>query len=93
MTKVYLKYYGKISRCSYFIYMYVTKCLYNNTRNNKCRGMRDMEEHTPSGSGDSHACMGGLRATRYTPAGTRKVDASHGRVSRDKVYPYGHAQS
>ena len=26
-----------------------------------------------------------LRATRYTPSGTRKVNASHGRAARDKV--------
>ena len=31
--------------------------------------------------------MGALRATMYTPADTRKVNASHGRATRDDVLP------
>ena len=36
---------------------------------------------------------GTFHVTRHTPAVTCQVNASHGRVSRDKVYPCGHAQS
>ena len=30
-------------------------------------------------------------AESYTPSGTSEVNATHGRATRDKVYPFGHA--